>query len=221
MFEDNVKEVLKRVSSAAKTAGNPVKIVAATKTVEPTRINALKNLGVTAMGENRVQELLSKYDKLDFDEIHFIGALQTNKVKYIADKVSMIQSVDRLPLALEIDKRCSAVGKIMPVLIEVNVGGEESKSGCSEHGLFSLIESVKKLKNIKVCGLMSVLPIGAPAGLYEKMRSLFIAADKRFGGMEYLSMGMSDDFELAISCGATMVRLGSILFGARPPMKGV
>lgn len=221
MINDNVKEVLDRVAAAAKAAGTDVKVVAATKTVDAARINALKGSGITAMGENRVQELLSKYDALDMDEIHFIGALQTNKVKYIADKVSCIQSVDRAALALEIEKRCAALGKVMPVLIEVNIGGEAAKSGCSENELFGLIEEVKKLGHLRIDGLMSVLPIGADGRLYEKMRALKEEADKRFGGMKYLSMGMSDDFELAISHGANMVRLGSILFGKRPMKEGV
>ena len=127
MIKENVKKLLDFV----KNAPHPVKIVAATKTRSADEINELEAYGITAMGENRVQELLSKYDGLKLKEIHFIGALQTNKVKYIADKVCMIQSVDREELAREIEKRCAALGKIMDILIEVNIGGEESKSGCT------------------------------------------------------------------------------------------
>lgn len=220
MLEETIKNVMARVAAAAKAVGTTVKVVAATKTVAVQQINGLKDLGITAIGENRVQELLSKWDSLECGEVHFIGALQTNKVKYIADKVCCVQSVDRIALAEEIDKRCAAINKTMPVLIEVNIGGEDAKSGCDKNEVFELIESVKRMKNIRVDGLMSVLPIGADARLYDEMRRLYEDADKRFGGMKYLSMGMSDDFELAISRGATMVRLGSILFGRRPPKEG-
>ena len=213
MIEENIKDIINRVRAAA--AGRSVKIVAATKTVEPERINVIRAFGINAVGENRVQELLSKYDALDAGEIHFIGALQTNKVKYIIDKVCLIQSVDRIELAAEIQKRAAAIDKIMPVLIEVNIGGEQSKSGCNVSDVFGLIDSVRGMKNIRVDGLMSVLPIGADTSLYDKMYELYTEADKRYGGMKYLSMGMSDDFELAISRGANLVRIGSAIFGRR------
>ena len=215
---DNVNDIMRRVEAAAKLGSN-VKIVAATKTVPPERINAIRALGIGAMGENRVQELLSKYDALEMDEIHFIGALQTNKVKYIIDKVSLIQSVDRFELAKEIDKRAKAINKVMPVLIEVNIGGEESKSGCSEENLFEFIIKLKELGNLRIDGLMSVLPIDADRALYERMYDLYKKADKLFGGMKYLSMGMSEDFELAIECGANMVRIGSGIFGKRQQIR--
>ena len=211
LIEENVKKLLGFV----KNADHPVKIVAATKTRSAEEINALAVYGITAMGENRVQELLSKYDGLKMDEIHFIGALQTNKVKYIVDKVCMIQSVDRTELAAEIEKRCAAINKIMDVLIEVNVGGEESKSGCDEDGFFPLLETVSAMPHIRIKGLMSVLPINADVMLYDKMKELYDKVRAVCPTAEYLSVGMSGDYEIAVAHGANMIRPGSLLFGER------
>lgn len=211
LIEENVKKLLGFVANA----DHPVKIVAATKTRSAEEINALAAYGITAMGENRVQELLSKYDELKMDEIHFIGALQTNKVKYIVDKVCMIQSVDREELAAEIEKRCAAINKIMDVLVEVNVGGEESKSGCTESGLFPLLEKVSAMPHLRIKGLMSVLPINAETSLYDRMKTLFDKVRAAYPTAEYLSVGMSGDYETAVAHGANMIRPGSLLFGER------
>ena len=211
LIEENVKKLLGFVANA----DHPVKIVAATKTRSAEEINALAAYGITAMGENRVQELLSKYDELKMDEIHFIGALQTNKVKYIVDKVCMIQSVDREELAAEIEKRCAAINKIMDVLVEVNVGGEESKSGCTESGLFLLLEKVSAMPHLRIKGLMSVLPINAETSLYDRMKTLFDKVRAAYPTAEYLSVGMSGDYETAVAHGANMIRPGSLLFGER------
>ena len=211
LIEENVEKLLAFV----KNADHPVKIVAATKTRSAEEINALAAYGITAMGENRVQELLAKYDGLKMNEVHFIGALQTNKVKYIADKVCMIQSVDRIGLAAEIEKRCAAINKVMDVLIEVNVGGEESKSGCTENGLFPLLKQVSELSHLRIKGLMSVLPIDAADELYDKMKKLFDETRAKYPSAEYLSMGMSGDYAKAVAHGANMIRPGSLLFGKR------
>ncbi len=211
LIDENVKNLLEFL----RLADHPVKIVAATKTRSADEINALAAYGITAMGENRVQELLSKYDGLKMDEIHFIGALQTNKVKYIVDKVCMIQSVDRYELAAEIEKRCGAINKVMDVLVEVNVGGEESKSGCDEDGLFPLLEKISVMPHLRIKGLMSVLPINASDGLYVKMKTLFNSVRGKYPTAEYLSVGMSGDYEKAVAHGANMIRPGSLLFGER------
>ncbi len=211
LIDENVKNLL----GFLRRADHPVKIVAATKTRSADEINALAAYGITAMGENRVQELLSKYDGLKMDEIHFIGALQTNKVKYIVDKVCMIQSVDRYELAAEIEKRCGAINKVMDVLVEVNVGGEESKSGCDEDGLFPLLEKISVMPHLRIKGLMSVLPINASDGLYVKMKTLFDSVRGKYPTAEYLSVGMSGDYEKAVAHGANMIRPGSLLFGER------
>lgn len=211
MIEENVKKLLDFVAHAP----HPVKIVAATKTRTAEEINELADYGITAMGENRVQELLSKYDGLRMKEIHFIGALQTNKVKYIADKVCMIQSVDRSELIREIEKRCAALGKVMDVLIEVNIGQEASKSGCAVADLPALAEEVAALPHMRLKGLMSVLPIDAEDSLYDGMKKLFDETAARYQSVEYLSVGMSGDYEKAVMHGANMIRPGSLLFGAR------
>lgn len=211
MIEENVKKLLDFVAHAP----HPVKIVAATKTRTAEEINELADYGITAMGENRVQELLSKYDGLRMKEIHFIGALQTNKVKYIADKVCMIQSVDRSELVREIEKRCAALGKVMDVLIEVNIGQEESKSGCKVTDLPALAEEVSASPHMRLKGLMSVLPVDAEDSLYDGMKKLFDETAARYPSVEYLSVGMSGDYEKAVMHGANMIRPGSLLFGAR------
>ncbi len=211
MIEENVRKLLAFVRSAPR----PIKIVAATKTRTADEINELKNYGIAAMGENRVQELLAKYDGLHMDEIHFIGALQTNKVKYIADKVCMIQSVDRTELAKEIEKRCAAINKVMDVLIEVNIGGEESKSGCAPSDVFALAREVSGMPHLRLKGLMSVLPIDADDALYDGMKKLFDELAEICPTAEYLSVGMSGDYERAVAHGANMIRPGSLLFGER------
>lgn len=211
MIEENVKKLLDFVAHAP----HPVKIVAATKTRTAEEINELADYGITAMGENRVQELLSKYDGLRMKEIHFIGALQTNKVKYIADKVCMIQSVDRSELVREIEKRCAALGKVMDVLIEVNIGQEKSKSGCKVTDLPALAEEVSASPHMRLKGLMSVLPVDAEDSLYDGMKKLFDETAARYPSVEYLSVGMSGDYEKAVMHGANMIRPGSLLFGAR------
>ncbi len=211
MQDEEVAKLLENV----RACGRAVKIVAATKTRTAEEINELVKYGITAMGENRVQELLSKYDGLKIPEVHFIGALQTNKVKYIVDKVQMIQSVDRLELGREIDKRSAAVGRVMDVLVEVNYGEEASKSGCDRSECMRLIEQLRALPNIRVRGLMSVLPIGAPEDMYEGMHRLFNEAQGAFDGIEYLSMGMSDDYMTALAHGANIIRPGTLIFGRR------
>ncbi len=211
MLRENTLELLKR----ARAINPGVKIVAATKTRSAEEINELPSLGITAVGENRVQELLQKYDELRIPEIHFIGALQTNKVKYIVDKVSMIESVDRAELAAEIEKRCAAAGRVMDVLIEVNVGGEESKSGCAPGDLDGLASLIAGMKHLRIRGLMSVLPVDADESLYLKMRDLFTELKKKYDTAEFLSMGMSDDYETALKCGANLIRPGTALFGKR------
>lgn len=208
-------EEAKKLIEKARSINPNVKIVAATKTRTADDINKLLNVGITAMGENRVQELLEKYDGIKLKEIHFIGALQTNKVKYIVDKVSMIESLDRTDLADEIEKRCAKIDKTMDVLIEVNVGAEESKSGCEPEKLFQLYQYVSNLKHLRVRGLMSVLPIGAPEQLYSKMYDLFLKLKSVCDSADYLSMGMSDDYEIALKCGANLIRPGTALFGQR------
>ena len=192
-----------------------IKILAATKTVEPKRINELAKLGAALAGENRVQELLSKYNAVKGVEWHFVGHLQTNKVKYIVDKVTLIHSVDRASLVDEINKQSKKIGKIMQVLIEINAGNEDSKSGVRIGDIEPLYAHINTCANVQIKGFMPMLPIGASEDLYKKMQEVFVAYAKRDSNINTLSMGMTDDYLTAIAHGATIVRLGSCLFGAR------
>lgn len=198
-----------------------VTIVCATKTVPSEIMNDIYNqLGLGIVGENRVQELLSKYDDANLCKSwHFIGQLQTNKVKYIIDKVDLIQSVDRLNLAVEIDKQAKKISKTQDILVEVNMADEVTKGGATPDEVFAFIDEIEKLDNIRVKGLMSVLPNLEDKALlgkfYKKLFSLYDQVKRAKTGIEYLSAGMSGDWEMAVDNGANMIRLGSILFGKR------
>ena len=199
-----------KVSRVIRAAGE-AKVVAAVKSRTVEDILELKRCGVKIVGENRVQELLSKYgeDGLGL-EWHFIGNLQTNKVKYIVDKVSMIQSVDREALGLEIDKQCARRGIVMDILVEVNMG-EESKGGVALSELEGLLSFVSGLKFVSLKGLMFIPPLGSGAAVYKKIQDIFNLYKDKFC-LKYLSAGMSGDYELALECGANIIRPGSILF---------
>ena len=226
IFDENYGEILNNIKTAAKSSGRTVEdiiLLAATKTVTPEYINyAIKN-GVKYIGENRVQELLSKDDQIDKSaHRHFIGHLQTNKVKDIIDRVEMIESVDSLKLATEISRKCEAKNKCMDILLEVNIGAEESKSGFMYNEVFSAAEQISKFKGVKIKGLMSIPPIcnteSEINGYFSKMNKLFIDIKaKKIDNIDmvYLSMGMSDDYVQAILNGANIVRIGSGLFGKR------
>lgn len=217
---ENARQVLERVYNRA----SDVTVVAATKTVPADVMNRIEaELGIKTVGENRVQELLSKYDDAkNCKSWHFIGQLQTNKVKYIIDKVDLIQSCDRLNLAQEIDRQAKKVGKVQDILLEVNMAGEESKGGTSTDNVLSLAEDISKFENIRIKGIMSVLPnledkvlldsyYDALYRLYSDVKKANVAnAD-----IQILSAGMSGDWERAVDHGANMIRLGSILFGKR------
>ena len=223
MIQDNVKRVMEDIARAAAASGRKpedITLVGVTKTVTAAQAKELIDAGVTNLGENRVQSLLDKYETLkDEPAWHLIGHLQTNKVKYIADKVSMIHSVDSLKLAEEIDRRFQMAGRTANILVQVNVSGEESKFGIQPEDAFPLMESLSQLKNIQVCGLMTMAP---KTDHPDDCRKFFYGLhklsvdirDKKYDNinMGQLSMGMSGDFREAILEGATMVRIGSALF---------
>lgn len=225
--EENYKRVLDRVNEAAVKAGrntDDVRLMAVTKTVESPYINKAIELGADLIGENRVQEYLGKKDELHLDgvEKHLIGRLQTNKVKYIVGEVDMIESVDSLKLAQEISKQSVKHGVVTPVLVEVNIGKEESKSGIFIEQLRDLLCEISTLEAIKVKGLMTIPPICESESevrkYFESMHQSFIdIKDEKIDNidMEILSMGMSGDFEAAIAEGSNIVRVGSAIFGAR------
>ena len=223
---DNYRRLSERIENAKIKAGrtDDVHFMAVTKTVPPEIVNHSVSLGIKLLGENRVQEFLDKYESYDGDyDVHFIGGLQTNKVKYIIDKVSMIHSVDSIKLAAEIDKRAAAAGRIMDVLLEVNIGGELSKNGIPADDVLSLAAEAEQFGNIRVRGLMTIPPVdvnGSSERYFEKMQRLYADLKSQSAGKENflvdtLSMGMSGDFEKAIVYGSTIVRIGSLLFGYR------
>lgn len=225
-FDRNYADIKARIAAACERAGrgtNDVIMLAATKTVPVSVINHAINAGVDYIGENRVQELLSKKDELvTAAHRHFIGHLQTNKVKDIINEVEMIESVDSLKLAAEISKQCAKFNKTMEILVEVNIGDEESKSGFQADEVEAAIAKMAEMPNIYVKGLMSIPPICENSQksrqYFEKLSKLFI--DIRGKNMDnvdivYLSMGMSGDFEEAIECGSNIVRIGTALFGQR------
>ncbi len=223
----NYFEITETISRAAQESGRKsgdITFLAATKTVEPAIINYAVSLGLKYIGENKVQELLSKYEEYDLDncQLQFIGHLQTNKVRQIIGKVSMIQSVDSLKLAKEISSQSVKNNVNTDVLLEVNIGREENKSGVLEENLEELLCQTAELSNIKVRGLMTIPPVcDKKADVFKffyKMYKLFIDISCKTldnVSMDFLSMGMSDDFEEAILSGANMIRVGSKLFGTR------
>ncbi len=222
----NTREEIKTaIDRITRELGGRARLLAAVKTVPPEYINYAIDCGVTLIGENRVQEVLEKYGKIDRTraQLHFIGALQTNKVKYIIDKVDMIQSVDRATLALEIEKQAAKHDIVMPVLVEVNIGGEESKSGIRPEDAPGFCAFLATLPHIRVSGLMAVPPKSGDqeknAEYFREMRKIFIdisALKVHNVYMEILSLGMSGDYPTAVENGSTMVRIGSAIFGARP-----
>lgn len=225
---DRYNEILERKNAAAIRSGrNPdeVTLMAVTKTHPATALNEVIDAGATDIGENRVQEVLEKYEDVKPVRWHLIGHLQTNKVKNIIDKVVMIHSVDSLHLAKEIDKRSASAGIKMDILIEINSAMEESKSGIAVDDLKELVtEIVETCDNVRICGIMCIPPMALQP---EDARPYFKDAKAKFDEMQtwklpqdkfsptVLSMGMSGDFEVAIEEGATIVRVGSSIFGAR------
>lgn len=226
-LEENLKVIRENISQAALKSGrDPEEIIllAATKTVPVEVINKGIELGIHYIGENRVQELCDKYSELKLDncECQFIGHLQTNKVKYLIEKVSMIQSVDSVKLAKEISRLCGQMQKEMKILIEVNIGREPNKSGILPENLEELIHEVSHLPFLKISGLMAIPPADASPketdDYFLRMKQYFVdISEKKIDNviMNYLSMGMSADYQQAILAGANMVRIGSLLFGKR------
>ena len=222
----NLETVRAQISEAAEIAGRKsedVILVAVSKTRTPEEVNTAIDAGVTDIGENKVQEIMDKYDDIKPVRWHMIGHLQTNKVKYIIDKVDMIHSVDSVKLAKEIDKRAKAAGKTMDILVQINPAEEESKFGVTIDGAGDLVrEMLANFENIRIKGLMSVAPIvddprdvkpffDAVKAKYDELAQI----DDPKLDFEYLSMGMSHDFAVAIEAGSNLVRVGSAIFGER------
>lgn len=221
-IRESYAKICENIEKAMAAAGrtDSVRLMAVTKTVSPERINYAVGLGIDLLGENRVQEFMDKREQYAPAEVHFIGGLQTNKVKYIIDKVSMIHSVDSLHLAEEISRRAQQHGLVMDILAEINIGGEETKGGITPESAQEFCAQVRELPNIRLRGLMTIPPPGCGESTFEAMQRLFsdIRSDKSVndtGAFDTLSMGMSGDYETAVKHGSTIVRIGSGLFGYR------
>lgn len=224
---DALRITLDRIQAdlAQEAAGRyPVpRLIAVTKTHPAAEILPLQGLGIVDIGENRVQEIMEKRAELERKfQIHLIGRLQSNKVKYIIEDVCLIHSLDRLSLAVEIDRQAHRVGRKMPVLVQVSPAGEEQKGGMPPEDVLPFLHRVREMDGLEVQGLMAVMPRSEDEayldGLFAGMRTLFERVrDEAVDGvrMEQLSMGMSGDYKLAARHGATMVRIGSALLGQR------
>ena len=222
-LETNIAQWRERINNAAAKWGG-AEICAVTKTVDAETINRARAAGIQTIGENRVQELMSKIEALDpAYKIHLIGQLQTNKVKTIIDRVDMIQSLDRDALAEEISRRAVQANVVMPTLVQVNIAREPQKSGVDEDDLLAFVQRTSRLPGIRIEGLMAIMPfVDDPETIrpyFRQMRAWFERlrdTDMPNVQMNVLSMGMSGDCIVAAEEGATMVRMGSALFGARP-----
>lgn len=225
-IKENLEEVIERAEKALKCQGKTVDdivLIGVTKTIDIDRINEAISLGIKDIGENKVQEIQDKYDSIvGSPRLHMIGHLQTNKVKYIIDKVDLIHSLDRESLAKEIQKRAEQHGLIKDVLIQVNVAEEDSKFGLKVEAVEEFAESLIEYPNLRVKGLMTIAPFEEDP---EKTRYVFATMKTIFEkvkskgyinfDMEHLSMGMTNDYEIALEEGANMIRVGTGIFGKR------
>ena len=225
IFDENFKIITQNIARAAQKSGRKpqdITVLAATKTVDISVINHAIESGIEFIGENRVQEFSSKYEHYLPVHKHFIGHLQTNKVKDIINRVELIHSVDSYHLAEEISRQAQKNNKEIDILLEINIGNEQSKSGFCCDEAVSAAEKISKLGGVKIKGLMAIPPVCENSSqnrpYFEKMKKLFIDIEAKKidnSSMDVLSMGMSDDYEVAIEEGANMVRIGTALFGRR------
>lgn len=230
-IKDNIDSILKRVNAAAEKAGknmDDITVIAVSKTVDWEKAKEAVNAGLSNLGENRVQELVNKYEQFENlglnskTNFHMIGHLQKNKVKYIIDKVKLIHSVESIELANEINKRAAQHNIVANVLVELNIGEEDSKFGIGEENAVEFVKSLEQFEHIKVLGLMTVAPFDEnPENVrwvFKKMKEIYDNISNialRNTDMKYLSMGMTNDFEIAIEEGSNIVRIGTAIFGAR------
>lgn len=226
-IEENIKRIREKICAAAITSGRnekDVRFMAVTKTVDPVYINHALKQGIDLIGENKVQEFLAKKDSLNLDgvEKHLIGHLQSNKVRKIITEVDMIQSVDSVSVAEEIERQAEKNNMTANVLIEINVGDEASKTGMDKALFMESFAQIAEMKHISVKGLMTIPPICENQAelrkFFHEMYQLFIdigSKNRDNVSMDILSMGMSHDFEEAILCGSNLVRVGSAVFGPR------
>ena len=231
-LEENVAKVQERIARAAREAGRDpaaVTLVAATKVQSSDTIRAAITAGITVCGENRVQELTAHLEDGAYEgaRVHFIGHLQTNKVKYVVGRVDLIESVDSPRLLEAIDRQAAKLGLVQDILLEVNIGREESKGGCLPEDLPALARLAMDAPHVRLRGLMCIPPAAAEpgenVGYFRATRQFFVDIRANMGDndtdIDCLSMGMSGDYEDAVREGATLVRVGTALFGPRPPLR--
>ncbi len=215
---ENYARISAQIAEAAVKSGRQpedITFMAVTKTVAPELVNCAIDCGISLLGENRVQEYQSKRDAYRPGvPVDFIGTLQTNKVKYLIGNMRLIHSVDRLPLAAEIERIAAKHDMVQDILLEVNIGREESKSGVLPEALPELLAQTAALGHVRVCGLMTIPPPAKDTSFLQAMQELYLKTAETTP-MHILSMGMSDDYCEAIACGSNLVRIGSALFGAR------
>ena len=222
----NLIEVREKIEVACKKANrsiDEVTLIAVTKTIDESIVNESIKMGITDIGENKVQEIQRKFDNITPGvKWHLIGHLQRNKVKYIIDKVAMIHSVDSLRLAEEINKRAEGIGIVMDILIQLNISNEETKFGIDIEALKEMLNEMKDMKHIRIKGLMTMAPYydnpEEARWIFRKMKDIFEELKyNEFNNvsMEYLSMGMTNDYDIAIEEGASLVRIGTGIYGPR------
>jgi pyridoxal phosphate enzyme (YggS family) len=226
MIRDNIEDIRGRMRLAAQKSGrheSELTLIGVTKTIDIPDIEESLKQGIIAIGENKPQEILRKHPLVKYPvQWHMIGNLQTNKVKMIVDKVDLIHTLDSLKLALEIQKRAQSIDRVIPCLIQVNIGEESQKNGVEYDDVEALIDEVKNLPNIEISGLMCIAPfLESPEDVrpyFRKMKTLFdVLKNLEYNRvtMKELSMGMTHDFEVAIEEGATMIRVGTGIYGSR------
>ena len=225
-IQENIAEIRARIDRAARSTGRTgadITLVGASKMNDAAACQEAIAAGIDVLGENRVQEMTEKLAQNAYDgaPLHFIGHLQRNKVKQVVGKVALIQSVGSLELLREIEKAAAKLALRQDILLEVNIGGEEAKSGFAPEALCEAAALARELPHVRVRGVMAIPPIERePDGnvpYFRKLHALFVDINEKMydNELEYISMGMSDDFESAIRCGSNMVRVGTAIFGAR------
>lgn len=225
-IQENIAEIRARIDRAARSTGRTgadITLVGASKMNDAAACQEAIAAGIDVLGENRVQEMTEKLAQNAYDgaPLHFIGHLQRNKVKQVVGKVALIQSVGSVELLREIEKAAAKLALRQDILLEINIGGEEAKSGFAPEALCEAAALARELPHVRVRGVMAIPPIERePDGnvpYFRKLHALFVDINEKMydNELEYISMGMSDDFESAIRCGSNMVRVGTAIFGAR------
>ena len=225
-IQENIAEIRARIDRAARSTGRTgadITLVGASKMNDAAACQEAIAAGIDVLGENRVQEMTEKLAQNAYDgaPLHFIGPLQRNKVKQVVGKVALIQSVGSVELLREIEKAAAKLALRQDILLEINIGGEEAKSGFAPEALCEAAALARELPHVRVRGVMAIPPIERePDGnvpYFRKLHALFVDINEKMydNELEYISMGMSDDFESAIRCGSNMVRVGTAIFGAR------